>query len=475
MAVPLSLSESGPKFRVAICGAGIGGLVLAITIGKYDPSIPIDLYEAHDSIDTAGVGITVWKNTHDVMINLGLFDEFKQIFTYGPEHNQGNSFRSVCFNLTATSGQMLRRSDMREGGYPWFQTVHRHGLSPMHRQQMLAILERHLPASCTVHPKKRLVGYIEPEQEDAHSTSPIRLEFADGTTATTDVLIGADGIRSAVRKTMFEAASKDDGEDKTDFRQYIDATFTGITIYRALVAQGVLRKENPKHISLKEMTGILVTYPIAKGTIINLAALITNPSLAGKQYEGHWVSDATRDEVVEYFEGFEPDVRTLLCGKLSKWALHVVKPLPFCVRKRVALIGDACHAMAPTFGAGAGQAIDDAFVLGRLIAHPLTSLSRVQDALRIYEDVRLPVALSVASLSSSTGWMNSFMAPGYYDGARTGDDLDDSGIGSYEREGMEVIKQEILRRWDIMDELKGALQTWEDAELKLRMLVGAVG
>lgn len=102
---PVSSSESGPKFRVAIwweliftlipvtqaphSGAGIGGLVLAITIGKYDPAIPIDLYEAHDSIDTIGVGVTVWKQTHDVMIDLGLFDEFKQIFTSDPERSHG--------------------------------------------------------------------------------------------------------------------------------------------------------------------------------------------------------------------------------------------------------------------------------------------------------------------------------------------------------------------------------------------------
>ena len=69
-------------------GAGIGGLVLAITIGKYDPSIPIDLYEAHDSIDTAGVGITVWRQTHEVMIELGLLDDFKQIFTHSPEDSR---------------------------------------------------------------------------------------------------------------------------------------------------------------------------------------------------------------------------------------------------------------------------------------------------------------------------------------------------------------------------------------------------
>ena len=105
MSTSLLSSESGPKFRVAIwcvahsrwgppfkdpsSGAGIAGLVLAITIGKYDPSIPIDLYEAHDSIDSAGVGIGTWRRTHEVMIELGLFDEFRQIFSHDPDSTRG--------------------------------------------------------------------------------------------------------------------------------------------------------------------------------------------------------------------------------------------------------------------------------------------------------------------------------------------------------------------------------------------------
>lgn len=71
-------------------GAGIGGLVLAITLGKYDPSIPIDLYEAHDSIDTAGVGITLWRQSHEVLVKLGLSDDFKQILAHDPGHNRGD-------------------------------------------------------------------------------------------------------------------------------------------------------------------------------------------------------------------------------------------------------------------------------------------------------------------------------------------------------------------------------------------------
>ena len=111
-------------------------------------------------------------------------------------------------------------------------------------------------------------------------------------------------------------------------------------------------------------------------------------------------------------------------------------------------------------------------MLGRLIAHPLTTLSRIPDALRIYEEIRLPLAQSIASLSLSTGWMYAFMAPGYYDGTRKEDDLDERGVGAYEREGMETMKQEIDRRWDFMDELSGALQAWKDAESKLQALAG---
>ena len=67
--------------------------------------------------------------------------------------------------------------------------------------------------------------------------------------------------------------------------------------------------------------------------------------------------------------------------------------------------------------------------------------------------------------------MYTFMAPGYYDGTRKEEDLDDRGIGAYEREGMEIIKQEILKRWDFMDNSRSAPRAWEDAELKLKLQV----
>ena len=70
--------------------------------------------------------------------------------------------------------------------------------------------------------------------------------------------------------------------------------------------------------------------------------------------------------------------------------------------------------------------------------------------------------------------MYNFTAPGYYDGTRRDDDSDDCDIGSYEREGMESIKQEILKQWAFIDESISVLQVWEDAELKLQALAGSI-
>lgn len=64
--------------------------------------------------------------------------------------------------------------------------------------------------------------------------------------------------------------------------------------------------------SLIHSSQFLGTYPIAKGNMINFAAYTCDPSLTDTYYEGHWVSDATRDELVEYFDGFEPDLRMVI-------------------------------------------------------------------------------------------------------------------------------------------------------------------
>jgi len=218
----------------------------------------------------------------------------------------------------------------------------------------------------------------------------------------------------------------------------------------------------------------LITYPIVDGTLINVVAFVADPSLAGTRYEGNWVSDATLDELLDCYENFEPDAKIMLqhCEKPSKWAVHMVNELPFCVRERVAILGDASHAMTPHLSSGAGQAIEDAFVLGRLLAHPLSTLSNVPDILRIYQDIRLPLGSSVASQSFSTGCMYMYLAPGHYDGTRKEEDLDDRGVSAFEKDGMDKLQHAILEQWEWVETLDGALEDWKVAEGRLRDKVG---
>ncbi|OJA18233.1 hypothetical protein AZE42_10462 [Rhizopogon vesiculosus] len=225
----MSFSSDTPKFRVAICGAGIGGLVLAVTIGKFaNRDIQVDLYEAHDSITTIGAGIMISPRITDVLEALGLYEEISH-FLKKPR---------------ASSHEQLRKSDIPEGGFEWFSPIVGLG-NPVHRQHLIDILKRHIPSSCTVHFNKRLTNYTK------LSTGSLILHFADESSDNTDVLIGADGIRSSVRKTFFETI---DGDlvDPSKIGHYIDPSWTGTLMYRAVVPVEKLLETDPNATTLED-------------------------------------------------------------------------------------------------------------------------------------------------------------------------------------------------------------------------------
>lgn len=422
----------------------MAGLVLAITIGKFaGRDIHIDLYEAHDTIKTAGAGITLWPRTVEIMKELGMHDEMSCILTKPPSSSHGPKFR---------------KSNAPEGGFEFFHHIFEpYGPSHIHRQHLVDLLKRHISSSCTVHFDKRLTEY------DTQSSGSLTLYFADGSTATTDVLVGADGIRSAVRKTLFETIGPGI-VDPSKTRHYSDPSWTGTLVYRTILSVEKLSKMDPNNVALKDSMLFcgrgkhIVSYSLAQGTQINIVAFVSDEQKAGTPFEGHWVADASPEELEEAYQDFEPDVKCLLkCAeKPSRWALHVVNELPLFTYGRVALIGDASHAMTPHFGAGAGQSMEDAFVLGRLLAHPLTTLSNVSAALKAYQDVRLPFAQFIARGSERMGNILQFCLPGYYDGTDRGN----------MREEIEILKEKIMDQWGW--EGDGTVAQWVQAESQLR-------
>ena len=112
-----------------------------------------------------------------------------------------------------------------------------------HRSILQKLLAKHLDAGDRIHFAKRLTSYSEPSPAD-----PITLNFKDGTTATCDFIVGSDGIRSAVRRTMYndfakEAEKRGEAEEAARFRGMVEPVFTGQIAYRGLAPASALSPE----------------------------------------------------------------------------------------------------------------------------------------------------------------------------------------------------------------------------------------
>lgn len=130
-------------------------------------------------------------------------------------------------------------------------------------------------------------------------------------------------------------------------------------------------------------------------------------------YSDAWEAQVSIDEVYQGYQGWEPELLGLLksAPDASRWAIHVVKPLPWYIFGNVVLVGDAAHAMTPHIGLGGGQGIEDALVLSQLLMHPLVNGDNVADALTVYDKIRRLESQRVARWSQECGLMYAFLLP----------------------------------------------------------------
>lgn len=108
----------------------------------------------------------------------------------------------------------------------------------MHRADFQQILFKNLPKSCSVHLRKKLVSYVD------IPSGAIILHFEDGSTAECDALVGADGIKSAVRHTFFRNINDQNSHDRTPTPTPV---WSGTVAYRSLIPKEVLEKCEPDH------------------------------------------------------------------------------------------------------------------------------------------------------------------------------------------------------------------------------------
>lgn len=193
----------------------------------------------------------------------------------------------------------------------------------------------------------------------------MQLSFADGTTHDSDVVVGADGIRSTVRQVLSEDQPR----------------FTGSVAYRAVV--------KPDRLDTTSVTIWLgpgrhfVAYPIGRGRL-SIAA-----SVRSEHRPEIWQSVATPEELLAEYADWCPRVRNTVSAvkTVGRWALHDRGRVGAWHDDRTVLIGDAAHPMLPFGAQGAAQAIEDAFALAAVFAQA-SRPGRATDAFTSYTQTR---------------------------------------------------------------------------------------
>ncbi|KAF8589888.1 FAD/NAD(P)-binding domain-containing protein [Ramaria rubella] len=278
----------------------------------------------------------------------------------------------------------------------------------LHRAQFLDLIAKLLLETrrAKSHFGKRCVGFTQ--LEDLHEggdalDDPVTLHFSDGTSATCDVLIGCDGIKSAIRGELLHEAfgapqNTEAEQDKT--RRLAATKFSGTVVYRGLIKLDDLKGVSSDLDAMKTATTYcgknkhVVAYPVGGGRFVNFLAYTSEPGKRAEWASQPWEVQVDAEEVRELFKDFEPKVQALLkcIDKSSRWAMYDVEPLDFWSKGNVTLLGDAAHAMMPFLGAGCGQGLEDVYVLSRLLGSPLATRRTLPSVLLAYERVRMSKA-----------------------------------------------------------------------------------
>lgn len=215
------------------------------------------------------------------------------------------------------------------------------------------------------------------------------MRFADGTEQTLDLLIGADGIHSVVRASLF-------GQERPQF--------TGMVAYRAIVPRAKLSITNLDAVTKwwgPHPSSQIVTFPLNRGEETFIFA--TTPQ-DDWRYES-WTMAGDVTEFRQAYASFHPEARVLLdvCSKVTKSALCVRDPLPAWSVARVTLLGDACHPMMPFMAQSAAMAIEDAVCLARMLDG--VGPAGVPAALKRYEAARRERTARIQMDSRANNWL----------------------------------------------------------------------
>ena len=388
------------EIRVGIVGGGIGGLTLALALRRR--GLAADVYEQASELREIGAAVALTANGTRELDRLGCLNAIAA-FSAEPSELIWRGWRDdrrIAAFPIAQGGAYRDRF-----GAP-FVGIHRADL-----QHVLGAA--HGPGR--LHLGHRLVALSE-------KNNVVKLEFANGNSAEVDVLVGADGQRSIVRRYVA-------GEER--------APYSGTSGFRGIVSVRDLPSLPDPH-ALQFWMGPnahLLHYAIGpSGLDINFLAVVEGPISWTHE---NWVAPVAHDEAIAAFKGWHPAVVEMICAvpHSLRWGLFTIRPLQTWQRGRVVLMGDAAHGMLPHHGQGANVTIEDAITLAELLRscrieefhgamHRYQALRRTRTrtiqrsalatniVLHLHDDAIEGRAATLARVPARFGWIYAFDALG---------------------------------------------------------------
>ncbi|KAJ7748398.1 hypothetical protein B0H16DRAFT_1725586 [Mycena metata] len=369
-------ATNGSQFlclHIIVVGCGIGGLSAAYCLGRVGHKITV--LEQASEIKDVGAGIQVSPNLSRLLIRWGLGKQLQSLATR-PE--------ALKF-LKYSNGEMI-------GWTKWGNRMEEdHGAPYYHLHTY------HKCCTPSLHHTLRLSSKVVSVLVDPGTgIGTVKLENGDSVSG--DLIIGADGIKSIIREAVLHGPSDRDTDTNTQVKKLTIPIHTGDCACRAVISTAGMRGD-PELEGLLERKEIMcwmgplkhiIGYCIRGGKEYNLV-LVHPENGSNSRAKELYMAEGSVEQMRADFEGWEPRVQKLLkfVDKTYVWPLMYREPLDKWVDTdgRVTLLGDACHPTLPSRAQGSAMAVEDAAVLGSLLAH-ISHHKQLQILLHAYQDIR---------------------------------------------------------------------------------------